>query len=133
MPQIKLTVIGLETLRERIQRALVGVPRKTREVNARWVPRLRAALVQHSSGHPGPGVITGAYNAAYDVHLTDGGMSVVAGNPSPQSNRLEYGFVGADAMGRHYAQPPFPHFRPTFDEVAPAYYIDIAQVFGSVW
>lgn len=131
MSGITLDASGILPLRERIRRAIVGVPKEVRRVNQEWVPRLREMLVQASSGPPGPGVETGAYNAAYIVE-TDG-ETVRASNPSPQSNRLEYGFVGEDAMGRMYHDPPRPHFRPTFDRAAPLYTEDIKQTFWKVW
>ena len=34
----------------------------------------------------------------------------------PYSKRLEYGFVGADSLGRVYHQQPRPYMRPAFDE-----------------
>lgn len=133
MSKVTLTAQGLEPLHARIRRALTGVPRAVRETNQSWVPRLREMLVQHSSGRPGPESVTGAYNAAYQVQLADDGMAVTADNPSPQSDRLEYGFVGADALGRHYHQPAFPHFRPTMDEAGPLYTEDIKNCFWRFW
>lgn len=123
----------INTLRGKITKALVGVPNEVRATNRRWVPRLRAALIAHSSGRPGPRVVTGAYNAAYVVETGDGDLEVNAGNSSPQSNRLEEGFVAVDSLGRHYHQPPFPHFRPTFEEVSEPYAQDISEAFGRWW
>jgi hypothetical protein len=120
-------------IQQKIQRAITGVPNEVKKVNRSWVPRLRAMLIQHSSGRPGPQRITGAYNAAYVVETADGDLSVEAGNPSPQSDRLEYGFVGADSMGRHYNQPPFPHFRPTLEEATDPYAADVLGAFWSWW
>ena len=37
------------------------------------------------------------------------------GSPMPQTRRLEFGFAGADSLGRVYNQAPRPHWRPTFD------------------
>lgn len=34
-------------------------------------------------------------------------------NSHPAAMRLEHGFVGVDAMGRHYSQNPQPHVLPT--------------------
>lgn len=131
MSGFKLDASGILPVREKIRRAIVGVPKEVKRVNHEWVPRLRDMLVQASSGRPGPDVETGAYNAAYQV--TTDGTTVRAGNPSPQSDRLEYGFVGEDSLGRHYFQQPFPHFRPTFDRAAPMYTEDIKQTFWRVW
>lgn len=33
----------------------------------------------------------------------------------PYARRIEYGFVGADSLGRVYNQPPQPYMRPAFE------------------
>ncbi|KOU06467.1 hypothetical protein ADK86_05990 [Streptomyces sp. NRRL F-5755] len=55
-------------------------------------------------------MITGAYRASWHADVQDAGPVVVAevGTSAAQARRLESGFVGADSLGRHYAQPPFP-------------------------
>lgn len=112
---------GLGPLRSRFKRTVAKTQERVRKVNNDFVPLTRNTLVQFSSGRPGPEVETGAYNSAYDVHTTGDGMGVEASNPSPQSNRLEYGFVGVDALGRMYHQPAYPHFRPAMMVLAPEY------------
>jgi hypothetical protein len=47
--------------------------------------------------------------------------------------RLEFGFVGVDSIGRHYNQPPFPHFRPAEDEVAPIYIAEMRTAVRGIW
>ena len=42
--------------------------------------------------------------------------TVIVGNDQPQGPRLEYGFVGADKLGRVYNQAARPHIRPALDE-----------------
>ncbi len=44
------------------------------------------------------------------VKLAEGKWGVATN--APQSNRLEYGFVGVDSLGRHYMQYPMPHIVP---------------------
>jgi hypothetical protein len=39
----------------------------------------------------------------------------------PAMHRLEFGFVDADADGRHYHQPAFPAFRPAADTIEPTF------------
>lgn len=39
----------------------------------------------------------------------------------PAGHRLEYGFVGIDAIGRSYHDPPRPHWRPAEDLIMPQY------------
>lgn len=133
MTDIKIEYSGVLTLRAKFAKAIVGVPNEVKAVNREWVPRLRAALIAHSSGRPGPRIVTGEYNSNYVVEVADGGMAVEAGNTSPQSDRLEYGFVGVDSAGRHYHQPPYPHFRPTLEEVKIPYAFALAEAFPRWW
>lgn len=133
MSKISIDFSEVASLRKRLTAAIPGVRREVQATNRSWVPRLRETLIAHSSGRPGPEVETGAYNAAYIVETVDDDMAITADNPSPQSDRLEYGFVGEDAAGRAYHQPPFPHFRPTLDEVSEPYAEDIGGAFGRWW
>lgn len=84
---------------------------------------LRTAVMRRASGRPGPNFVTGDYRRSITVtfirdHAT-GNFSAEVGSNAPQSRRLEFGFVGADSLGRVYNQPPYPHFGPAFDDVAP--------------
>lgn len=123
----------VDNLRAKILRAVVGVPKEVQATNGRWAGRLRASLIEHSSGRPGPQEVTGEYNRNYVVVTSEDGMTVNASNPSPQTDRLEFGYVATDSLGRTYHQPPYPHWRPTFEQVAPLYREDILQAFPRVW
>lgn len=83
---------------------------------------LKARVQQNVSGRPGPNVITGRYRASWEAQVTGAGPVVVAevGTTAPQARRLEYGFAGADSLGRIYHQPPFPHLGPAAHETGPA-------------
>ena len=62
---------------------------------------------------------TGTYRRGFHmetVEKTPERCTVIVGNDQPQGPRLEYGFVGADRLGRVYNQPPRPHVRPALDE-----------------
>lgn len=90
--------------------------------------KANASTGYHSPGQrhipgtgPGPNVATGDYRRSIGPVeiVTEGSVvSAVLGSAAPQAARLEYGFVGTDSRGRHYAQPPFPHFGPGIDEQA---------------
>jgi len=74
----------------------------------------QARIRGNASGRPGPNVITGAYRNSWQTHtrrIPHGAICTLA-TDAPQGRRLEYGFVGIDSLGRHYAQPPFPHVQP---------------------
>ncbi len=84
---------------------------------------MQASVKAHAAGRPGPRMISGDYNRSIslDVDTTDAPAASVGTN-RPQARRLEFGFMGMrDRLGRLYHQPPFPHFGPAFDEVAPRF------------
>lgn len=91
------------------------------------VERLLQLVIKHASGRPGPNVVTGAYISSF-VIVED---KVV--NHSPQTHRLEYGFVGSDSLGRNYHQPAFPHFRPALQEIKGEYVRGIVPVVKQTW
>ncbi|MHA7956307.1 HK97 gp10 family phage protein [Streptomyces sp. L500] len=82
---------------------------------------LKAQVQQNASGRPGPQVITGQYRASWQAQITGGGSVVTAevGTSAPQARRLEFGFAGADSLGRVYRQPPRPHLGPAAQETGP--------------
>jgi hypothetical protein len=62
---------------------------------------------------------TGTYRRGFHmetVEKTSERCTVIVGNDQPQGPRLEFGFVGADKLGRIYNQAPRPHLRPALDE-----------------
>ena len=74
-----------------------------------------AADVQKSPSTP---VDTGQYRDSIRAEppvMEGGGPVCYIGSPMPQMFRLEFGFAGADVLGRVYSQPPKPHWRPAFD------------------
>lgn len=80
---------------------------------------------------PGPNVATGDY--VRSMHQTNGyegsnPVSIVSTN-APQAARLEYGFpvVMVDSLGRHFTQPPYPHWRPAAEEIGPVLRQNVAD------
>ncbi|MQT05425.1 HK97 gp10 family phage protein [Streptomyces jumonjinensis] len=100
-----------------------AVRARTRTITRHHAMLLRVRIQRNASGRPGPRVITGAYRASWDVRVRVGGGVVTAEvfSDAPQVRRLEYGFVGVDALGRHYRQPPFPHIEPAFRQTQPGF------------
>jgi hypothetical protein len=84
---------------------------------------LHALIQAAASGRPGPNVITGQYRASWQVQVQPRarGASAVVGTFAPEARRLELGFHGADALGRVYAQPPFPHVAPALALLEPGF------------
>lgn len=81
---------------------------------------LRTRVRAKASGRPGPRVQTGDYRRGISQHnrVVDGVPEAHIYSNSPQALRLEYGFVGTDALGRHYNQEPLPHWRPATEGMA---------------
>lgn len=98
----------------------VGVPLVVTKTAADMV-----ALVQrNASGRPGPNAPTGDYRASWSVEILDPAplaFSASAGTDRVQANRLEYGFVGTDSLGRTFDQPPYPHMGPAADVIDPVF------------
>ena len=62
---------------------------------------------------------TGTYRRGWHTEVAESSperCTVIVGNDQPQGKRLEYGFMGADKLGRVYNQAPRPHIRPALDE-----------------
>ena len=62
---------------------------------------------------------TGTYRRSFAMETVEKSSErcrVEVGTDAPQAKRLEYGFVGADKLGRIYNQAPRPHLRPALDE-----------------
>ena len=89
--------------------------------------KLLARVIHHASGRPGPNIVTGRYVASFLI------VSNKVVNFSPQTHRLEYGFVGNDSLGRIYYQPPFPHFRPALEEMRQEYANGIVRMIKQTW
>lgn len=86
------------------------------------------------SGEIGPRFQSGDYRRSIGLEngLLDGDPYAEVGSSAPQARRLELGFVGQDSLSRHYSQPPFPHYRPALEKVAPEYVAAVDQDFVAV-
>lgn len=96
---------------------------------------LRTRVMANASGRPGPNAPTGDYRRSIALQVVETGGTVTAyvGTNLPQGPRLEYGFHGADSLGRVYDQDAYPHFGPALDAVGPGYVAALnAAVAGSL-
>jgi hypothetical protein len=115
MPDREFTTFG--QLADALEEAAAAVPVALRGALKHEATLLRALIIAHASGRPGPNIITGKYIASWKVvprPLVAGGV-VTVGTMKPQGRRLEYGFADTDSIGRVYNQPPFPHVQPSID------------------
>jgi len=82
---------------------------------------LLAAVQENLTGKAGmPRRVTGEYQASWSIVKLDGSIfrrRYALASSAPQVRRLEYGFVGEDAMGRLVQQAPLPHLRPAAETV----------------
>lgn len=71
-----------------------------------------------ASGRPGPRRVTGDYQRSMSVEQP-GPFARSIGTNAVQARRLEYGFVGADSLGRVFDQPAYPHWGPMAEWLEP--------------
>lgn len=109
MSNITLDLSELRPFHAKIIRAVPGFRAGARQVDRRALVLLLQYIRMNAP------VASGAHRAA--IHIM--GMSVVSG--TPYAARLEYGFVGVDALGRHYNQSPQSHFRTGAEQLRPVY------------
>ena len=119
--KVTLTARNVDTVRQKLRRHPIRTVQAVRKVNLEFRDRLLLLLVHHASGRPGPEIESGAFVGNFRARTINLGMSIEAWNDSPQTARLEFGFMDIDSLGRHYTQPPYPVFRPTLQEIAPEY------------
>ena len=111
------------TTEEMFMAELAGAPaavvKVMRDNGTKFSYELKEKIVEHASGRPGPNIVTGEYVSSINVEINNDteSMSINAGSNAPQMMRLEQGYTGTDANGRHVSQPPYPHFRPAFEEM----------------
>jgi len=82
---------------------------------------LETTIKRFASGAPGPNVITGNYRRSWSTQtaMNRGDFVVIVGTNAPQALRLEFGFSGADRLGRVYSQAPRPHVQPGMNAAGP--------------
>lgn len=90
--------------------------------------RRRASLPR--TGPPGPRIQTGNYvrSIGLQLGLSLAGPTATVGSNAPQARRLELGFRDVDSLGRAFDAPPYPHYGPALDEIAPLFVAAIAKL-----
>lgn len=119
-------------LAARLEAGFKGFSRTLPTVVRRNGRELQRRVRANASGRPGPNKITGDYwrSIKYRTYKLPSGLTAEVFSAAPQAYRLEYGFVGVDSLGRHYNQPPFPHFRPALRSIESEFGLDISQLIG---
>lgn len=74
----------------------------------------RPGLPHIPGAGPGPNVATGDLRRSISqTNEAAAGIAVSeVGTNAVQAARLEFGFIGADSLGRHYEQPAYPFIGP---------------------
>lgn len=130
--KITMSVLGAESVLAKVRRARALAARDPERITREYGERLKNQVQENASGRPGPNVVTGMYRGSIRI-MEQGRYSATVGTDAVQSRRLEFGFVGTDAIGRHYNQGPFPHFRPAADQVGPQYFQAMRAAARSWW
>lgn len=123
MTDISITTNAVLTA-DLLRRAPDILDARIQKTTVRFGALLQTRVRARASGRPGPRRQTGDYRRSISRESgrgPDGGHQATVGTNAPQGRRLEHGFVGADALGRTYNQPPYPHFGPALDETGPEY------------
>lgn len=121
---VTVTVTGDREVVLSFQAASVAVAEQAARVTRHYGQLLTTQVQAKASGRPGPNAPTGDYRRSIHLQVYAEGFGKVTaavGTNKPQGARLEFGFAGVDSLGRVYDQPPYPHFGPAFDLIAPRY------------
>lgn len=134
MASVSIEVNGDTEIANSLELAASTLAAKTFGVVNTWGMALRTKVLANASGRPGPRHVTGDYKRSWSTRSYIRGGDVVSevGTNAPQGPRLEYGFTGQDALGRHYNQPPYPHARPALDAVEAGFLAAIEAATGLV-
>lgn len=132
--RIEIKVVGDLSVRRDLDAAAVLAPLAVARVVRTFGQLLVTRVQAHASGRPGPRAITGDYRRSITMQMEESGAVAVAhvGTNAPQGRRLEYGFVGTDSLGRHYNQPPYPHWSPAIEEIEPQFVTALEAVVDKV-
>lgn len=119
MAQVSIRVSGDDVLARDLAVAASTLGGQTFNVVRTMGEALKTRVLAHASGRPGPRHVTGDYKRSWSAltKIESGSVTAEVGTSAPQGPRLEYGFTGVDALGRHYNQPPYPHARPALVEI----------------
>lgn len=128
--------MDLDDLAGRLEQAADRVGPETNRTVQQQGRLLRALIMEHASGRPGPNVISGDYRGSWKPEpfgVADGG-GVEIGTREPQGRRLEYGFYDmTDSLGRHFFQVPRPHVGPAVNELSTQYEDAFKDALGRIF
>ena len=111
---------NIEVVVAKIKRFQRNSTKGMEEVARIWAYKLRDEIRRLAP------VETGHYRSTINVREVElksirSGFEIDVFTEHPAARRLEMGFTGVDALGRHYDQAPRPHWRPAEDAIIPQY------------
>lgn len=115
-----MSISGVGRVQSKMRNFIKYSQEDSRRITQRYAEDFVNAVKRNASGRPGPNIVSGEYVGSIKK-FTEGPYQAGAETSSPYAMRLEYGFIGTDSLGRHYQQPPLPHWRPAMDEVGTRY------------
>jgi hypothetical protein len=130
MPSVSIEVDGDIATSHTLATAAVTAGAKAFSVTRRWTQALTTKIKANASGRPGPRARTGDYRRSWSgITYVREAVEIVgeASTNAPQGPRLEFGFTGVDALGRHYNQPPYPHAGPALTAIGAPYTADLGM------
>ena len=98
---------------------------------------LKTGTQRNAHGRPGPNAPTAEYIASWQNLPTENKKDAEPGvervswsvfSDQVQAHRLEFGYVGTDAAGRHVDAPPYPHMGPARAAIEPLFYAAMEKV-----
>lgn len=111
---ISLTVTGADAFEVGAAVALSGLKARTTAAVHEFAVLLTERIQTAASGRPGPriqsGNLYGSIQIDHNLGDADGWGVATVYTDVPYARRLELGFHGADSLGRHYSQQPYPFF-----------------------
>lgn len=126
---------GLKEFDAVMDRILAAVDGATARGVGEAAHLVEAKAKANASGHPGPGVVTGANRRSIYVDGPRregiGAYSARIGPSMIYSRRLELGFDGADSLGRIYHQAPRAFLRPALDDARSEFDAIFAKHWGA--
>jgi hypothetical protein len=114
--EIEIDTKSLVKFRNKLKTFRWLAEHRAKRANKRKAEIVQKRVRQNASGRPGPNVVTGEYRDSIRLQRSFFGDAWTVTTKHPAAERLEFGFVGVDSLGRVYNQPPFAHWRPALEQ-----------------
>lgn len=125
-----MKIRGADSILEKFARIIARTDKRMGEVNKEYAHRLQDEIQSNIMAQDI--FETGEYHDSWQVIQADDYTWTVM-TDRPDAFRHEFGFVGVDAMGRHYAEPPRPHVRPAQEVIFPEWQHELSEVVPRLW